>query len=156
MTYDMQEALTRFDLILMSINKTISELLQETGLEYTISREQMEALIIIRTCHQVTVNELAEKQGIFKTAASKRINKLEKLGLVRRVESENKRIKLMHLTEEGTRFLEEVKRKLSSVVEESLNGLFSIEEINDFVNKLEDIEKALKNRKRYIHDYIHD
>lgn len=36
MTYDMQEALTRFDLILMSINKTISELLQETGLEYTI------------------------------------------------------------------------------------------------------------------------
>ena len=66
MTYDMQEALTRFDLILMSINKTISDMLQETGLEYTISREQMEALIIIRTCSQVTVNELAEKQGILR------------------------------------------------------------------------------------------
>ncbi|AYU54271.1 MarR family winged helix-turn-helix transcriptional regulator [Staphylococcus debuckii] len=152
MTYDMQEALTRFDLILMSINKTISDMLQETGLEYTISREQMEALIIIRTCSQVTVNELAEKQGIFKTAASKRINKLEKLGLVKRAPSDNKRIKLMQMTEEGTRFLEEVKYKLSSVVEQSLHGIFTTAEINDFVDKLEDIEKALKERKRYIHD----
>lgn len=152
MTYDMQEALTRFDLILMSINKTISDMLQETGLEYTISREQMEALIIIRTCNQVTVNELAEKQSIFKTAASKRINKLEKLGLVKQAPSENKRIKLMQMTEEGARFLDEVKRKLSSVVEQSLHGIFSTEEINDFVDKLKDIEKALKERKRYIHD----
>lgn len=80
MNDEMKEALTRFDLSLMNINKYISDMLQETGLKHMISREQLEALIMIRSHRRLTINELADLQDIFKTAASKRIHKLEKNG----------------------------------------------------------------------------
>lgn len=147
MKYDMEEAITRFDLVLMSINKTVSDLLQDTKLNYTISREQLEALVLIRANGHMTVNELAVNQGIFKTAASKRINKLEKLGLIKRMTSKNKRIKLMGLTEEGVTFLDAIKREMAEVVEEALEGQYTVEDIICFVDQLEKFESAIKRRK---------
>ncbi|MCD8915500.1 winged helix DNA-binding protein [Staphylococcus simulans] len=147
MSYDMEEALTRFDISLMNINKTISEMLQEAGLQYTVSREQLEALIIIHTHRRLTINELAQKQGIFKTAASKRIYKLEKIGLVQQAPSENKRIKLMEMTEEGAQFLVDVKRKMAHIVEDALDGQLTTKEIVRFVDQLQIIEEALKQRR---------
>lgn len=147
MKYNMEEAITRFDLVLMSINKTVSDLLQDTKLDYTISREQLEALVLIRANGHMTVNELATNQGIFKTAASKRMNKLEKLGLIKRTASENKRIKLMGLTEEGVTFLDAIKREMAEVVEEALEGQYTVEDIICFVEQLEKFESAIKGRK---------
>lgn len=146
MNDEMKEVLTRFDLSLMNINKYISDMLQETGLKHMISREQLEALIMIRSHRRLTINELADLQDIFKTAASKRIHKLEKMGLVQQAASDNKRIKLMEMTDEGIQFLEEVKEKMAWIVSECLKGHFSTEEIVQFVDKLQAIEQTLKQR----------
>lgn len=146
MNKEMKEALIRFDMSLMNINKYISDMLHKTKLKHVISREQLEALIMIRSHHRLTINELADLQGIFKTAASKRIYKLEKLGLVQQAASDNKRIKLMEMTEEGIQFLEEVKDKLAQIVSESLKGHFSTEEVVQFVDQLQAIEQTLKQR----------
>ncbi|MHD0396521.1 MarR family winged helix-turn-helix transcriptional regulator [Staphylococcus simulans] len=146
MNKEMKEALIKFDMSLMNINKYISDLLHQTKLKHMISREQLEALIMIRSHRRLTINELAELQGIFKTAASKRIHKLEKMGLVTQAASDNKRIKLMEMTEEGIQFLEEVKEKLARVVSEKLKDRFSTQEIVQFVEQLQAIESTLKQR----------
>ncbi|MDT4039383.1 winged helix DNA-binding protein, partial [Staphylococcus aureus] len=82
------------------------EIVKETGLSNLLSREQIDAMRIIKNEGKVTINELAGLQNIFKTAASKRIAKLEEMGYVQRAYSDNKRIKLIMLSDEGETFLQ--------------------------------------------------
>lgn len=100
-----EEAITKFQFVMLHLNKEIVEMIKETGLGNFLSREQIEAMRIIQTEGKVTINELAMLQNIFKTAASKRIVKLEEMGYVERAYTDNKRIKLVKLSTEGETFL---------------------------------------------------
>src|SRR5699024_6738466 len=122
----------------------IIEMVNESSLTNLLSREQIEAMRIIQTKGQVTINELAGLQNIFKTAASKRIGKLEEMGYVQTAYSNNKRIKLVQLSLEGQTLLKQATAAMIESVKNRLVDQFSLDEIVDFVNQLERIAEAFR------------
>lgn len=142
-----EEAITKFQIVMLRLNKEIVELVKETGVSNLLSREQIEAMRIIQTEGKVTINELAALQNIFKTAASKRIGKLEEMGYVKRAYSDNKRIKLIQLSDEGAEFLQEATTKMTKVVKERIGDKFTLEEVEHFVDQLYLIETAFSENK---------
>ncbi|MCD8794270.1 winged helix DNA-binding protein [Staphylococcus gallinarum] len=143
-----EEAITKFQIVMLRLNKEIIEVVKETGVSNLLSREQIEAMRIIQTEGKVTINELATLQNIFKTAASKRIGKLEEMGYVQRAYSDNKRIKLIQLSDEGTEFLQEATTQMTKAVKERIGDKFKLEEVEHFVDQLYMIENAFSERKR--------
>lgn len=142
-----EKAITKFQIVMLYLNKEIIEMVNESSLTNLLSREQIEAMRIIQTKGQVTINELAGLQSIFKTAASKRIGKLEEMGYVQRAYSNNKRIKLVQLSLEGETFLKQATSAMTESVKNRLGNQFSLEEIEDFVNQLERIDEAFRKSK---------
>lgn len=142
-----EEAITKFQIVMLRLNKEIVELVKETGVSNLLSREQIEAMRIIQTEGKVTINELAALQNIFKTAASKRIGKLEEMGYVKRAYSDNKRIKLIQLSDEGAEFLQEATTKMTKAVKERIGDKFTLEEVEHFVDQLYLIETAFSENK---------
>lgn len=143
-----EEAITKFQTVMLRLNKEIVEIVKETGVSNLLSREQIEAMRIIHTEGKVTINELAALQNIFKTAASKRIGKLGEMGYVQRAYSDNKRIKLIQLSEEGATFLQEATSKMAKAVKERIGDKFTLEEVEHFVDQLYMIENAFSENKR--------
>ncbi|WP_436855980.1 MarR family winged helix-turn-helix transcriptional regulator [Staphylococcus caeli] len=142
-----EEAITKFQIVMLYLNKEIVEIVKETGLSNLLSREQIEAMRIIKTEGKVTINELAQLQNIFKTAASKRIAKLEEMGYVQRAHSSNKRIKLITLSDEGEMFLKKATSVMTEAVKERLGDKFTTEEVHNFVDQLTKIDNAFKASK---------
>ncbi|NWK83365.1 MarR family transcriptional regulator [Staphylococcus sp. GSSP0090] len=142
-----EEAITKFQIVMLHLNKEIVEIVKETGLSNLLSREQIDAMRIIKNEGKVTINELAGLQNIFKTAASKRIAKLEEMGYVQRAYSDNKRIKLIMLSDEGETFLQRATSVMTEAVKERLGNKFSAEEVHHFVEQLTHIDNAFKAHK---------
>ncbi|PHK48616.1 MarR family winged helix-turn-helix transcriptional regulator [Staphylococcus edaphicus] len=143
-----EEAIIKFQIVMLHLNKEIVEIVRETGLSNLLSREQIEAMRIIKTEGKVTINELAKLQNIFKTAASKRIAKLEEMGYVQRAYSENKRIKLIKLSSEGESFLKKATSVMTEAVKERLGNKFTVDEVHQFVEQLTHIDSAFRENKQ--------
>lgn len=142
-----EEAITKFQIVMLHLNKEIVEIVNETGLSNLLSREQIDAMRIIKNEGKVTINELAGLQNIFKTAASKRIAKLEEMGYVQRAYSDNKRIKLIMLSDEGETFLQRATAVMTEAVKDRLGNKFTAEEVHHFVEQLTHIVNAFKAHK---------
>ncbi|MDW4123711.1 winged helix DNA-binding protein [Staphylococcus saprophyticus] len=142
-----EEAITKFQIVMLHLNKEIVEIVKETGLSNLLSREQIDAMRIIKNEGKVTINELAGLQNIFKTAASKRIAKLEEMGYVQRAYSDNKRIKLIMLSDEGETFLQRATAVMTEEVKDRLGNKFTAEEVHHFVEQLTHIVNAFKAHK---------
>ena len=142
-----EEAITKFQIVMLHLNKEIVEIVKETGLSNLLSREQIDAMRIIKNEGKVTINELAGLQNIFKTAASKRIAKLEEMGYVQRAYSDNKRIKLIMLSDEGETFLQRATAVMTEAVKDRLGNKFTAEEVHHFVEQLTHIDIAFKAHK---------
>ena len=142
-----EEAITKFQIVMLHLNKEIVEIVKETGLSNLLSREQIDAMRIIKNEGKVTINELAGLQNIFKTAASKRIAKLEEMGYVQRAYSDNKRIKLIMLSDEGETFLQRATAVMTEAVKDRLGNRFTAEEVHHFVEQLTHIDNAVKAHK---------
>lgn len=142
-----EEAITKFQIVMLHLNKEIVEIVKETGLSNLLSREQIDAMRIIKNEGKVTINELADLQNIFKTAASKRIAKLEEMGYVQRAYSDNKRIKLIMLSDEGETFLQRSTAVMTEAVKDRLGNKFTAEEVHHFVEQLTHIDNAFKAHK---------
>ncbi|MCD8892543.1 winged helix DNA-binding protein [Staphylococcus nepalensis] len=142
-----EHAIRKFQTVMLYLNKEIVEMVNDSSLTNLLSREQIEAMRIIQTEGQVTINELASLQNIFKTAASKRIGKLEEMGYVQRAHSNNKRIKLVQLSIEGEMFLKRATETMTEEVKKRLGNRFTLEEIENFVNQLERIDDAFRKSK---------
>ena len=69
-----------------------------------ISREQIGVFKLLNEHRQLTVKEIADAQGVLKPQYRKGL-KLEDRGFVIRVQSKDKREKLIQLTNEGQLFL---------------------------------------------------
>ncbi|MBL3398846.1 MarR family transcriptional regulator [Staphylococcus pasteuri] len=139
----LEQSINQFHVVMMHINKEIDDMVKETGLGDVLSREQIEALRMIQANGSMTVGELATQQNIFKTAASKRINKLQDKGYVAQAPSDNKRIKLITLTDDGEKLISEVTSKIANALKSRLNNEFSEQELIDFVNQLDKLEQVL-------------
>lgn len=142
-----EEAFTKFQFVMLHLNKEIVEMIKETGLGNFLSREQIEAMRIIQTEGKVTINELAMLQNIFKTAASKRIVKLEEMGYVERAYTDNKRIKLVKLSTEGETFLKKANSVMIEAVKERIGDKFTTDEVHEFVDQLSRLNDAFKAHK---------
>ncbi|PTI70298.1 MarR family winged helix-turn-helix transcriptional regulator [Staphylococcus succinus] len=140
-------AINKFQVVMLRLNKEIVEIVKETGLANLLSREQIEAMRIIQTEGKVTINELATLQNIFKTAASKRVAKLEAMGYVQRAHSDNKRIKLIMLSSEGEAFLKEATTVITKAVKARLGNKFTTDEIEQFVDQLTHIDEVFRESK---------
>ncbi|MCG9797301.1 MarR family transcriptional regulator [Staphylococcus argenteus] len=66
----------------IELSKVINEVIEEQNIE--ISREQMGVFKLLFENKQMTMKEIAERQGVFKTAISKRIKKMEEKGFVKK------------------------------------------------------------------------
>lgn len=148
MDQTIEEAINRFQIVMLRLNKEIVGIVKETGLDNLLSREQIEAMRIIQNEGKVTINELAALQNIFKTAASKRISKLEEMGYVTRAHTENKRIKLIQLSDEGEQFLQKATAVMTEAVKERLVQHFTQAEIEQFVDQLTHIDDVFKKNEK--------
>ncbi|MEB7754504.1 MarR family winged helix-turn-helix transcriptional regulator [Staphylococcus pseudoxylosus] len=137
---DWEIIIKQFYLVIMHINKDISEIVSKV--DNLLSCEQIEAMILIQSKRKITVNELADKQSVYKTAASKRVKKLETKGYVQCIYSDNKRIKLVGLTSEGEILLETITLLLTKSIERYLINYFTPKQFKEVVNQLTNIESA--------------
>ena len=117
-----------------NINKSITNMVKELEPGRYLSYEQIETMHFIHHNEKISINDLANKQCIYKTAISKRVKKLEYKGYVQRVYSNDKRIKLVSLTHNGERLLKEIKLLLLSC--------FVREDFEKFMYQLMNFEKT--------------
>ena len=96
-----------------NINKAITNMVKELEPGRYLSYEQIETMYFIQHNEKVSINDLANKQRTYKTAASKHVKKLEYKGYVQRVYSNDKRTKLVSLTHNGERLLKEIKNNFA-------------------------------------------
>ncbi|MGV3041694.1 MarR family winged helix-turn-helix transcriptional regulator [Staphylococcus rostri] len=99
------EQFNEMHLTFIKVNQLINEVIEEQNIN--ISREQLGVFKLLLKHKQLPLKTIAEKQGVFKTAVSKRIKKLEERGFVKRLDSSDKREKVIALTDEGLTFYEE-------------------------------------------------
>ena len=107
-----------------------------------ISREQLGIFKLLLEHKQLSVNQIAEKQGVYKTAISKRIKKLETKHFVERIKSGDKREKVIQLTEEGLQFYNNRQNKLYEGFKRKLNlNNKELNDLFDYTNHINDILK---------------
>lgn len=99
-------------------------------------------MYFIQHNEKVSINDLANKQRTYKTAASKRVKKLESKGYVQRVYSNDKRTKLVSLTHNGERLLKEMKINLTKEIKLLLLSCFVREDFEKFMYQLMNFEKT--------------
>ena len=119
----------QFHLTFIEISKIINEVIDEENID--ISREQLGIFKLLLEHKQLSVNQIAEKQGVYKTAISKRIKKLETKHFVERIKSGDKREKVIQLTEEGLQFYNNRQNKLYEGFKRKLN--LNNKELNDLL-----------------------
>ncbi|WP_258191598.1 MarR family winged helix-turn-helix transcriptional regulator [Staphylococcus pasteuri] len=107
-----------------------------------MSREQLGIFKLLLEHKQLSVNQIAEKQGVYKTAISKRIKKLETKHFVERIKSGDKREKVIQLTEEGLQFYNNRQNKLYEGFKRKLNlNNKELNDLFDYTNHINDILK---------------
>lgn len=109
------------------------------------SPEQMQLLKLIAREQRITSGRLAVLQGVHKSAVSSRIKKLLEKDLIRIVETENRREKLLELTEKGESIHQKSEKVLTDYIEKLFGQHIEDEEIEQFLTifrKLKDIIKT--------------
>lgn len=130
----------QFHLTFIEISKIINEVIDEENID--ISREQLGIFKLLLEHKQLSVNQIAEKQGVYKTAISKRIKKLETKHFVERIKSGDKREKVIQLTEEGLQFYNNRQNKLYESFKRKLNlNNKELNDLFDYTNHINDILK---------------
>ncbi|MCS5348255.1 winged helix DNA-binding protein [Staphylococcus aureus] len=123
----------------IELSKVINEVIEEQNIE--ISREQMGVFKLLFENKQMTMKEIAERQGVFKTAISKRIKKMEEKGFVKKISSKDKREKVVVLTEFGISFYKNRQLLLYKGLEEKLK--LSKSDTKVLITYINEIKKLL-------------
>ncbi len=133
------EQYNEMHLAFIEMSRGINEVMERQGID--ISREQMGVFKLLFENKKLTLKEIAEMQGVFKTAISKRIKKMEEKGYVKKISSNDKREKLVVLTEFGITFYKNRLLLLYKGLEEKLN--LSATEIDKLMMHIIDIKNIL-------------
>lgn len=134
-----QEQFNAFHLTYIEISKIINEVLEENNID--ISREQLGVFKLLLEYKKLTIKEIASSQGVFKTAISKRVKKLEDKGFVKKIESVDKREKVIALTQKGYEFYQNRQAILYEGLEKKFN--LSKEENEALFKHIRDINSIL-------------
>ncbi|HBC4174931.1 TPA: MarR family winged helix-turn-helix transcriptional regulator [Staphylococcus aureus] len=133
------EQFNEMHLAFIEMSRAINEVIERQGID--ISREQMGVFKLLFENKKLTLKEIAEMQGVFKTAISKRIKKMEERGYVKKISSNDKREKVVVLTEFGITFYKNRQLLLYKGLEEKLN--LSTTEIDKLMMHIIDIKNIL-------------
>lgn len=112
----------------------LNEKFKETGIYST----QLGALAILSIKEKASISELAQELLMDQTTATRNISNLEKQGLVKMVEGEDKRFKIVTLTEEGKKTLQQA-LPVWDVNQKAINetiGNEKIQELNEILHEL--------------------
>lgn len=108
------------------------------------SPEQMQMLKLISKEKRVTSSRLAVLQSVHKSAISSRSKKLLQKGLIQIVQTEDRREKMLEITEDGRKVLQQSDKVLTNYIEKLMSEHIEDEEIDQFLiifRKLKDILK---------------
>ena len=113
--------------------------------KYELVKGQAELLLLIKDNDGITQNELASILGIKDSSMSVRLSKLEKSGyIVREIDEENLKRKLVYITVEGKKVSVQCRRILREFDEILYNGFTKKEK-----TQLEkSVKKVIKNLKK--------
>ena len=111
------------------------------GERFQLTRDEWRVLAAAGEADSVPTKEIARRTSLDKVSLSRAASRLEERGLIRRTESpEDRRIKIVHLTEAGRVTVDEVNRIVSERAAYLLEGLEAGEReaLEDAIGKLED------------------
>lgn len=108
------------------------------------SPEQLQMLKLISKEKQVTSSRLAVLQSVHKSAISSRIKKLLQRELIRIIDSEDKRTKVLEITEAGREVLQQSDKALTEFIEKLMSEHIEDEEIDQFLIIFRKLKKILK------------
>ncbi|HSJ36774.1 MAG TPA: MarR family transcriptional regulator [Planococcus sp. (in: firmicutes)] len=138
-----KEAVDLFtDVMVYGTEKVIKSVDHPLWKEY--SPEQMQMLKLISKEGRITSSRLAILQSVHKSAISSRIKKLLQKELIRIAETEDKRIKLLEITEAGSEVLEQSDKALTEYIEKLMSEQIEDKEIDEFLVLFRKLKKILK------------
>lgn len=108
------------------------------------SPEQLQMLKLISKEGQVTSSRLAVLQAVHKSAISSRIKKLLQKELIRIAETDDKRIKMLEITDAGSEVLEQSDLALTEYIEKLMSEQIEDKEIDEFLVLFRKLKEILK------------
>lgn len=130
----------QFHLLFIKLSKSINNVIDEENIQ--MSREQIGVFELLIQHKQLSVQEIADKQGVFKTAISKRVKKLEEAGYVKKITSKDKRQKVIALTTEGYEYFRQRQITLYEGLEQKLN--LDEDNLKKLIKHIKGIDEILK------------
>lgn len=138
-----KEAVDLFtDVMVYGTEKVIKSVDHPLWKEY--SPEQLQMLKLISKEGRVTSSRLAVLQAVHKSAISSRIKKLLQKELIRIAETEDKRIKMLEITDAGNEVLEQSDKALTEFIEKLMSEQIEDKEIDEFLVLFRKLKEILK------------
>lgn len=145
MSEELRKSFSKFREAMWVINDYVVKILEEEEVLKGYSQQQFETLRIIKENPNISQNAIASTQGVFKTAISNRIKKLERDGLIAIEPGEDMRKKSISLTSEGMNILETAEEVVYTKLNQLLENHFTNEEVIYFTQQLDKTVQLLKN-----------
>lgn len=143
MDHRIKEAVDLFtDVMIYGTEKVIKSVDHPLWKEY--SPEQMQMLKLISKEGRITSSRLAVLQSVHKSAISSRIKKLLQKELIRIAETEDKRTKLLEITDAGREVLEQSDKALTEYIEKLMSEQIEDKEIDEFLVLFRKLKEILK------------
>jgi len=138
-----KEAVDLFtDVMVYGTEKVIKSVDHPLWKEY--SPEQMQMLKLISKEGRITSSRLAVLQSVHKSAISSRIKKLLQKDLIRIAETEDKRIKMLEITDAGSEVLKQSDKALTEYIEKLMSEQIEDKEIDEFLVLFRKLKEILK------------
>ncbi|QHJ69368.1 MULTISPECIES: MarR family transcriptional regulator [Planococcaceae] len=138
-----QEAVDLFtEVMVYGTEKVIKSVDHPLWKEY--SPEQMQMLKLISKEKQITSSRLAVLQSVHKSAISSRIKKLLQKELIRIAETDDKRTKMLEITDAGREVLAQSDKALTEYIEKLMSEQIEDKEIDEFLIIFRKLKKILK------------
>lgn len=138
-----KEAVDLFtDVMVYGTEKVIKSVDHPLWKEY--SPEQLQMLKLISKEGRITSSRLAILQSVHKSAISSRIKKLLQKELIRISETEDKRIKMLEITDAGREVLEQSDKALTEYIEKLMSEQIEDKEIDEFLVLFRKLKEILK------------
>ncbi len=138
-----KEAVDLFtDVMVYGTEKVIKSVDHPLWKEY--SPEQMQMLKLISKEKRVTSSRLAVLQSVHKSAISSRIKKLLQKELIRIAETDDRRTKMLEITDAGEKVLAQSDKALTDYIEKLMSEQIEDKEIDEFLIIFRKLKKILK------------
>lgn len=108
------------------------------------SPEQIQMLKLIGKEKRVTSARLAVLQAVHKSAISSRIKKLLQKEVIQVVQTEDRREKMLELTDKGQAILTELEKVLTDYIEKLMSENIADEEIDQFLTIFRKLKTIIK------------